>query len=143
MVGGTLAPHLGAPLPPVVDARVAVAKTAHNVSPRDTIAASRRVGAGRFRNTFALPDMKNARPVTTELVTVPTPTGGRTAWKVLMQVASNAEYEVLVDATTGEILYRKNQISSGEPHGLVHAGDDPEAGGRSRTCRSAVSTAPG
>ena len=127
-VGGTLAPNLGAPSSPVLDAQAAVAKAAGNVSPRDTVRAPRRIGTARFHNTFAVPDMRDARPVTTELVTVPTATGGRPAWKVLMEVASNAEYEVLVDAATGEILYRKNQISSGEPHGLVHTGDDPEAG---------------
>ena len=130
LVGGTLAPDLGAPQPPVVDAQAAVARAARNVSARDTIRTPQRIGAAQFRNTFAVPDMTNARPVTTELVTVPTATGGRPAWKVLMEVSSNAEYEMLVDAATGEILYRKNQISSGEPHGLVHTGDDPEAGGQ-------------
>ena len=63
-----------------------------------------------------------------DLVTVPTATGGRTAWRVRAEVASNAEYESLVDAQTGDLLYRENQWSSTEPHGLVHTGDDPEAG---------------
>jgi Zn-dependent metalloprotease/PKD repeat protein len=130
MVGGNLAPSLGPPLPPAVTAATAVVNVAESVSPRDAISASRRIGAGTFRNDFALPELRSARPVTTELVTVPTAVGGSTAWRVLMHVASNVEYEVLVDATTGKILYRKNQITSSEPHGLVHTGDDPEAGGQ-------------
>ncbi|MDQ3963549.1 MAG: M36 family metallopeptidase [Actinomycetota bacterium] len=130
MVGGNLAPSLGPPLPPVLGAAGAVAKVAENVSPRDAIAVPHQIRAGTFRNDFALPDLRRARPVTTELVTVPTAVGGNTAWRVLMHVASNVEYEVLVDATTGKILYRRNQISSSEPHGLVHTGDDPEAGGQ-------------
>ena len=65
-----------------------------------------------------------------DLVTVPTAMGGRLAWRVRAEVASNADYESLVDAQSGELIYRDNGWSTTEPHGLVHTGDDPEAGGQ-------------
>jgi hypothetical protein len=131
--GGTLAPSLGAAAPPGLTADQAVARTALNVSPR-TLPPVRRqrtqpdASSTSFENTLALPGLRHAKPVKADLVTLPTATGGRTAWRVRAEVASNAEYETLVDAQTGDVLYRKNQWSSSEPHGLVHTGDDPEAG---------------
>ena len=128
-VGGLLAPSLGAAQAPVIDSTQAVAIVAASVSPRrlpPIVAES----PTTFRNTLALPKLRKAAPVKADLVTVPTATGGRTAWRVRAEVASNADYETLVDAQTGELIYRDNMWSSSEPHGLVHTGDDPEAGGQ-------------
>lgn len=133
LVGGTLAPSLGPATPPGLTAGEAVARTALSVSPRVLPPVRRQpkqpdASSTAFENTLALPAMRRARTVKADLVTVPTATGGRTAWRVRAEVASNAEYETLVDATTGDVIYRANQWSSTEPHGLVHTGDDPEAG---------------
>jgi PKD repeat protein len=132
-VGGNLAPSLGEASAPALTAAEAVARAALNVSPQPLPALNRLPSQGdsaRFDNTLALPALESAPAVEAELVTVPTASGGRTAWKVQAEVASNADYEVLVDATTGDVLYRQNQVSDSEPHGLVHTGDDPEAGGQ-------------
>ncbi|MFC0624326.1 M36 family metallopeptidase [Kribbella deserti] len=133
LVGGTVAPSTDAPAAKLT-AEAAVAKAVADVSPRATKAAPRRLGTTRgtaaFANTFAVPDMQDADPVRAELVTVPTADGSRTAWRVVTEVASNAEYVSLVDASTGEVIFRKNQWSNEGPHGLVHTGDDPEAGGQ-------------
>ena len=66
-----------------------------------------------------------------ELVTVGTAEGPRTAWQVQADRASNASYVVLVDAVTGEVLVRQNQLSE-DNQGTVFQGEDPEAGGRSQ-----------
>lgn len=133
LVGGTVAPSADVPAQKL-SAEAAVAKAVADVSPRQAKAAPRRLGSNRgtttFANTYAVPDMKDADPVKAELVAVPTASGNRKAWRVMTEVASNAEYESLVDANTGEVIYRKNQWSNEGPHGLVHTGDDPEAGGQ-------------
>ena len=132
-VGGTLAPSLDSPAAPTLTAGEAVAQAALSVSPQP-LPPLQPLSAGaesaRFDNTLALPALEDARPVEAELVTVPTATGGKAAWQVQVEVASNADYQVLVDATTGEVIYRQNQVSETEPHGLVHTGDDPDAGGQ-------------
>ena len=53
------------------------------------------------------------------------------AWQVQADRASNASYVVLVDAVTGEVLVRQNQLSE-DNQGTVFQGEDPEAGGRSQ-----------
>jgi PKD repeat protein len=132
-VGGNLAPSMGEVAAPALTAGEAVAKAALNVSPQHLPTLHRVTGDAEqatFANTLALPALRKADPVEAQLVTVPGANGGRAAWRIEAEVASNADYEVLVDATTGEILSRQNQVSSTEPHGLVHTGDDPEAGGQ-------------
>ena len=84
----------------------------------------------RFANNSEARDF-DGRPVTAELVKVATSRGVRTAWKVHTEVASNADYLALVDATSGEVLSRQNQVSS-DAQGTVFQGEDPEAGGRSQ-----------
>ena len=133
IVGGTLAPSLGAPAPPRLTAAQAVERVAASVSPRSVVPDPRRRSVSpdagsttTFDNTMALPALGGAKPVKADLVTVPAADGGRTAWRVRAEVASNADYEALVDATTGEVIYRKNQWAASEPHGLVFTNDDPE-----------------
>ena len=133
LVGGTLAPSLGAPRPPVVSADLAVTRVGEIVGLRGSKPAPKRqglpVGAQqrtRFANTLAVPDLRTARPIEADLVTVPAATGGRTAWRVRTEIAANADYESLVDATTGEVLFVQNQWSHSDPEGNVFTGDDPE-----------------
>lgn len=133
-LGSMEAPATDAPAAPRLNVNAAVARAVADVSPRTNRAAPGRLGTSRgtttFANTYAVPDLRRARPVRAELVALPSTERARTAWRVLTEIASNAEYESLVDAATGAILYRKNQWSNDEPHGLVHTGDDPEAGGQ-------------
>ena len=132
-IGGLLAPSLRPMQAPSIDATAAVARVAASVSPRrlpPIAAGSTEQGVTTFRNTLALPKLRKAAPVKADLVTVPTAMGGRLAWRVRAEVASNADYESLVDAQSGELIYRDNGWSTTEPHGLVHTGDDPEAGGQ-------------
>lgn len=134
LVGGTLAPSLGPPSAPGLDAAGAVRSVALTSSPRVLPPVARQGGSARiatFENTLALPAMRSPQPVTAELVSVPTADGARAAWRVRSEIASNVDYESLVDASSGEVIYRKNQWSSTGPRGFVHTGDDPEAGGQS------------
>ena len=112
----------------------AVALVTDDVAPYDEAERARRLGAKdgtvTFENTLAVPDYDGA-PVAAELVTVGTAEGPRTAWQVQADRASNASYVVLVDAVTGEVLVRQNQLSE-DNQGTVFQGEDPEAGGRSQ-----------
>ena len=107
---------------------------ADDVAPYDEAERARRLGAKdgtvTFENTLAVPDYDGA-PVAAELVTVGTAEGPRPAWQVQADRASNASYVVLVDAVTGEVLVRQNQLSE-DNQGTVFQGEDPEAGGRSQ-----------
>ena len=71
--------------------------------------------AATFDNTLAVPDLDHAAPVEAKFVSVPSADGTRTAWRVRAEIASNADYETLVDAQSGELLYRQNQWSSSGP----------------------------
>ena len=132
--GGSLVPDASAPAA-TLSAADAVAVTSGDVNPR----APRKTGKAladkgathRFSNTLKVPDYDGAAPVGATLVNVATADGVRAAWKVNADVASNASYVELVDARTGELLFRKNQVDS-DSHGTVFPGDDPEAGGRSQ-----------
>ena len=112
----------------------AVALVADAVAPYDAAESARRLGAKdgtvTFENTLAVADYDGA-PVAAELVTVGTAEGPRPAWQVQADRASNASYVVLVDAVTGEVLVRQNQLSE-DNQGTVFQGEDPEAGGRSQ-----------
>ena len=112
----------------------AVALVTDDVAPYDEAERARRLGAKdgtvTFENTLAVPDYDGA-PVAAELVTVGTAEGPRTAWQVQADRATNASYVVLVDAVTGEVLVRQNQLSE-DNQGTVFQGEDPEAGGRSQ-----------
>jgi PKD repeat protein len=129
LVGGSVAPSLdGAPAPELTAAE-AVARAALDVSPQTLPEIDRLSAAGgtvTFENTLALPDLAQPQPVEAELVLLPTAAGARAAWRVQAEVASNADYEVLVDAATGEILFRENHVSGSGPEGLVFTNDDPE-----------------
>ncbi len=133
MAGGALVPDATAPAP-AVSAADAVAAAGADLRPRADLDKGERLAnegkTRRFENTLAVPDY-DGTPVTATLVNVDTDAGVRAAWQVDADVASNADYTVLVDAGTGEILLRNNGVSN-DAHGTVFPGDDPEAGGRSQ-----------
>ena len=130
--GGDLVPDTAAPAA-TLSAADAVAVAGKDLNPGQAKTAGTRLAdrgsTHRFANTMHVPDYAGAAPVGVTLVEVATDQGVRPAWKVDADVASNAAYVELVDARTGEVLYRKNQVVS-DSHGTVFPGDDPEAGGR-------------
>jgi len=130
--GGNLVPNASASAA-TLSASDAVAVAGNDLNPGAAKTSGRRLAdkgaTHRFSNTMKVPDYRGAAPVGATLVDVATADGVRPAWKVDADVASNAAYVELVDARTGAVLYRKNQVAS-DTHGTVFPGDDPEAGGR-------------
>jgi hypothetical protein len=135
LVGGSFVQGAGSADAAALTAAEAVSVVAGDVAPAQDVDPGRRLGAKsgtvRFENTLHLPDYEGAAPVEAELITVGTADGARTAWQVSAEHAANASYVVLVDAVTGEVLVRDNQVS-GDNQGTVFQGEDPEAGGRSQ-----------
>jgi hypothetical protein len=132
--GGSLVPAASAPAA-TLSAADAVAIAGDDLNPGAANRAGKQLAdkgaTHRFANTMKVPDFEGAAPVGATLVDVATSDGVRAAWKVDAEVASNAAYVELVDARTGEVIYRQNQVAS-DTHGTVFPGDDPEAGGRSQ-----------
>jgi hypothetical protein len=125
--GGDLVPNASAPSA-TLTAADAVTVAGDDLNPGAAKKAGRQLAdkgsTHRFDNTMKVPDYQGAAPIGATLVNVATADGVRTAWKVDADVASNAAYVELVDARTGGILYRKNQVAS-DTHGTVFPGDDP------------------
>jgi len=69
-------------------------------------------GSSRTQAWGSTPDFRNDVPVTTELYYFPmTRVDIRPAWRVtLPEIGVGNTYEILVDASTGEILHRRNQL---------------------------------
>lgn len=139
--GGDLAPvgDAGPPPTPAVDPAQAAAAAAAAVAPGgkaeppecrqggdpgpSIAAVSPRLGY-ECTNTAALPDVENPAPIVVTPAYLPVGDAIVPAWQVLVPVGSNAEYLMLVDAVTGEILVRQNQWSSDDV-GRVFTGPDP------------------
>ena len=134
IAGGNLVPDAGSAPAASLDAEDAVAITGANVAPGQDTTPGRHLGTTRgtqrFANTLAVPDYDRAAPVAADLVTVATSDGPRTAWRVLADRASDASYVTLVDARSGEVLLRTNQVSS-DAEGTVYTDVDPDHGTRS------------
>jgi Zn-dependent metalloprotease len=81
-------------------------------------------GQSRFANPLS-PDLEE---VLSELNVVRVDDAARLAWHVYADVDSNEWYETLVDARTGELLYRHNLYVS-EAQGTVYT-EDPDAAPR-------------
>jgi hypothetical protein len=125
--GGDLVPDATAPSA-ALSAADAVTVAGNDLNPGEAKKAGRQLAdrgsTHRFDNTLKVPDYQGAAPVGATLVNVATADGVRPAWKVDADVASNADYVELVDAGTGKVLYRQNQVAS-DTHGTVFPGDDP------------------
>ena len=136
LAGGSFVPRAGSAPSAALSAADAVAVVAGNVAPGQDADPGRRLGAQAgtvtFENTLSVPDYTSAAPVEARLVTVGTSSGARSAWEVSAERASNAFYTVLVDAVTGQVLLRNNELGF-DNQGTVFTGDDPEAGGRALT----------
>lgn len=90
--------------------------------PRAVGTPSGRARAGRFaRGPFR-------SDIPAELVYFPTHAGARLAWRVVVEPAGFPQsYEVLVDAHTGEILFRRNRVLYADGAGAVVQSDTTAA----------------
>lgn len=79
-----------------------------------------------FDNPYA-PTLANPRAIRAELVTFPMPAGqaARVAWKIAMEVADAEDYETVVDARSGGLLYRRNGYRNAAPEGNVYTTQNP------------------
>jgi len=118
LVSGGFRPNAAAPGAPSLGAEEAVARAAGSfgravaalaVRSRGTDATQRTV----FANSVA-ERVRNASDITAELVTFPLPGGrqARLAWKTVIEESPIGWYETLVDAQSGEVLYRRNLYKS-------------------------------
>ena len=79
-----------------------------------------------FDNPYA-PTLANPRAIRAELVTFPMPAGqaARVAWKIAIEVADAEDYETVVDARSGGLLYRRNGYRNAAPEGNVYTTQNP------------------
>jgi hypothetical protein len=94
----------------LVKAGAAVGASSQGALPAPTISNGRYTYANTFAHGVYKPD-----PVTAELVTFPVPgSAAHLGWKVIMLVNSAGWYESVVDAQSGQILYRRNYTLQAE-----------------------------
>jgi hypothetical protein len=131
LVSGGFRPNASAPPAPALSAEEAVGHAAAamgrsvaalNVRARTGGAAQRTV----FANNVAARS-RNPSDITAELVTFPMPGGrpARLAWATLIEESPVGWYETVVDALTGEVLYRRNLYKSaaeGNVYTVQHPG---------------------
>ncbi|HEV2784837.1 MAG TPA: M36 family metallopeptidase, partial [Solirubrobacteraceae bacterium] len=129
---GALVPDAAAEGEPTLGAAEAVNAAAASVNARQTGAVTLRSseGAPRRRTSFAngyASRLADPRPIGAELVTFPMPAGqpARVAWKVTLEVSDSADYEMVVDARSGDVLYRRNAYEHAGPEGNVYRSQNP------------------
>ncbi len=85
-----------------------------------------------FANTIAA--VREPAPLTAELVTFPMGSEGeaRVAWRTVTEVDATGHYETVVDAETGELLYRKNLVVA-NAEGNVFRDQNPTLGSQQIT----------
>jgi hypothetical protein len=78
-----------------------------------------------FANSIAR-GLSDPAPITAELVSYPVAGGPtRLAWRLNLELTASAAYDQLLDAQTGELLERHNQVYSAGPQGLVYTAQSP------------------
>jgi hypothetical protein len=136
IVGSRLAPGAGAaagaqltPGDAVTKAGAAVGASSSGPLPTPTISNGRYT----YPNTFAHHVYK-PNPVTSELVTFPVPGGAaHLGWKVIMLVDDQGWYETVIDALSGQLLYRRNYTLQAGPEGNVFTGESAGTGSQQIT----------
>jgi hypothetical protein len=79
-----------------------------------------------FANSIAR-GLSHPTPITAELVSYPVAGGAtRLAWRLNLELTGSAAYDQLLDARTGELLERHNQVYSAGPQGLVYTAQSPK-----------------
>jgi len=132
IIGGAYYPSTMGPNLPQLTAEDAIARAADSVgasAPGALTLLSASAGPSHystFSNAFAEPDIFQPHPVTAELVTFPMVAGQapRLGWKSIIEATKLGWYESVVDALSGQLLYRRNYyIDSAE--GNVFTGESP------------------
>jgi hypothetical protein len=119
---------------PTLTAEQAVRAAAANVGARPSrplVGVAREAGPGQkatFENSVAT-RLKAPSPITVELVTFPMPgrLPARLAWKTSIE-ADSGWYEIVIDAHSGEPLYRTNYAAYAGPEGNVFTVQNPNLG---------------
>ena len=135
IAGGRFHPAAIAATAPLLTAAQAVQKAAAHASVPSGPLTVKSAGVGpghltRFENSIAL-GLAEPTDITAELVTFPMPLGHphKIAWKTIAEFDAERWYETVIDATTGELLYRKNYYSHSGPEGTVFTGEHPDNSG--------------
>ncbi len=141
-VGGPYYPGAKATGEPAISAAdaVRIAADAVGASARRLTVLSTAPGPSRrtvFENTVAT-GLYRPNPITVELVTFPMPGSlpARIAWRTYIEVNPVAAYETVVDAITGEVLFRENGYRSSGPEGNVYRVQHPDIGGAAQQITS-------
>lgn len=129
LIGGSYDPWAAATNDMVLDAQAAIARALQAVgvdAPKrlPALAADRGL---EFENTIA--DLWEPAPLTAELVTfsMGSAGGARVAWRTLTEIGTTEFYESVVDAETGELLFRRNLVWA-SPEGNVFVDQNPTLG---------------
>jgi hypothetical protein len=133
IAGGRFHPGAIAAGAPLLTAAQAVGKVAALAgAPSDTPLTVKSAGTGparltRFDNSVAQ-GLGNPTDITAELVTFPMPVGHphKLGWKTVIEIGAEQWYEAVVDAMTGDLLYRTNYYSHSGPQGTVFTGEHPD-----------------
>ena len=131
LVSGAFRPDASAPDSPFISAENAVGRAAENVGrPVSALHAKAYAGGASqrtvFENTVAV-GVRSPSDISAELVSFPVP-GGRQArlgWMTLVQESPLGWYESVVDAVSGELLYRRNLYRNSGPEGNVYTVQHP------------------
>ena len=132
IMGGAYYPATIGPNLPQLTAEDAIARAADSVGARAHGALtllSAEAGPSHystFTNAYAEPDIFQPHPVTAELVTFPLAAGqpARLGWKSVIEATKVGWYESVVDASSGELLYRRNYYAD-SAEGNVFTGESP------------------
>jgi len=134
--GGAYYPGTAAPSRPKLGAAdaVAVAAVAVGASPRRALTPVGSQGPNRattFTNAYAAPGLADPSPISASLVSFGMAPGQspRLGWKTAVEVGDGQWYESVVDAASGELLYRRN-YSQAAAEGTVYPCENPNTCGR-------------
>lgn len=135
-MGGLLVPGAAAPAKPALTAAGAVTAAGAAVGASSSAPLSPSAtdnGRLTFPNTFAR-KLSNPSPITAELITFPMPGGlaARLGWKTVIEVDKAGWYESVVDAVSGQLLFRRNYYQDAA-EGNVYVGQNPNTGSQQVT----------
>jgi hypothetical protein len=80
-----------------------------------------------FENPFLPPGTFRPSAITAEPVVFPMPFGheNRFGWRIEIEIDHEGFYNIVVDAVSGELLYRHNYAHADGPQGTVYQGQNP------------------
>ncbi len=125
LISGGFRPDTRAPDSPLISAEGAVRRSAESFGRSVASLRAKAYSGGAaqrtvFENTVAM-SVRNPSDISAELVSFPMPDGlqARLGWMTLVQESPLGWYESVVDAVSGELLYRRNLYRNSGPEGNV------------------------